>query len=382
MDRSSRKMTISFDRQALQKEHRQTLETELDSLVFGDFHERWDAAKRLPTMGDKVIEPMLSLLQEDDLDWEVRWFAARILGEFPYPEVIEALLQLLRTANLDDLRQGAVDALSRIGPPAVLALSNCLHIPEQRLQAAAALAKIRHSSTVEPLMSLAQDKDPQLRTLALEALGSYRSASILPVLLEALNDCSVAVRLTAIKAIPAWREQAEVAKLAISLQPSLDDLNLEVAQAAALALSRLPCNQAIAALTKILASAATPLQLQKAVVRALGWMETPEALSALVASWENSEEPLRSSIVQAVASQPVALEQAASSALLSWLTHARPPQLLQECALALGRLGEKRAWEPLQKLQQHEDEGVRLHVQAALRQLEAVQTGPIIEQES
>ncbi|NEN98257.1 MAG: PBS lyase, partial [Moorea sp. SIO3I7] len=49
----------------------------LQVLKSGDFQEKWDLVKVLPKLGKAVIAPVISILEDEALDLEVRWFAGR-----------------------------------------------------------------------------------------------------------------------------------------------------------------------------------------------------------------------------------------------------------------------------------------------------------------
>src|SRR4028118_1555477 len=74
----------------------QVLNLALDVLDAGDFQERWEVAKVFPKLGAIAIAPLIELLEDDEADLEMRWFAARILGEFNDPVVVTSLVELLR----------------------------------------------------------------------------------------------------------------------------------------------------------------------------------------------------------------------------------------------------------------------------------------------
>ena len=66
------------------------LDAILNDLLEGDFQQRWQAMKGVLDLGEIVIAPLLTLMQNEDMDWEVRWFAARALGQFPKPVVLQS----------------------------------------------------------------------------------------------------------------------------------------------------------------------------------------------------------------------------------------------------------------------------------------------------
>src|ERR671932_954758 len=69
----------------------QVLNLALDVLNAGDFRERWEVAKVFPKLGESAIAPLIEILEDDEAELEVRWFAGRILAEFNQPSVITTL---------------------------------------------------------------------------------------------------------------------------------------------------------------------------------------------------------------------------------------------------------------------------------------------------
>lgn len=350
------------------------LENALEDLVVGDFQARWETAKRLSAFGEPVIQPLLERLRDDELDWEVRWFAARILGDFDQAEVVSALLDLFETAEDDELRQGAADALTHIGPSSVTALSQLLQDPARKEVAARAIAQIRHSSTVSPLLILAQDEAASLRAIALEALGGYQDTRIGPIVQAALSDPASKVRIEAVRALGnrrGWLGQADPVDL---LEPCLQDLNLEVCQAAIASLGRLSTDRSAELLLRLVQTSTTPAPLQQTAIQALGWMETPTALTGLLTLWTEVPTQQRSTILAALSRQSdPGLRQQAAKAVMQWLIalDSRPEhsRLRQQAALTLGQLGWVEASPLLQTLASDPDEAVSLHAIAALRSL-------------
>lgn len=350
------------------------LENDLEALLTGDFQTRWEAAKRLPALGDRALAALLALLEDPDLDWEVHWFAARVLGAFDRPEAVAALLSRFTTAEDEELRHSIAEALTQIGPRAVQALTALLSDPLHRPTAAQALSQIRHPSTLAPLLQLAQDEAASVRQLAIAALAGYHDPQILPVVQAALTDSSSEVRLEAVKALIDHRSQFSEAALLEQIQPCLGDCDEAVAVAAIAALGRLSSEAAVAQLVQLLQQPDLAVARRQSAIAALGWMNCPGACTALIQTWSPTAD--HSSMIQALVNQrqPL-LRQRAAAALLGWLeelslspTAATAP-LRQQLALALGHLGYAAAAPVLTALSHDRDMGVQLHAIAALRQL-------------
>lgn len=366
----------------------------MDVLEFGDFHQRWDIAKLLPKLGKstyagvtEVIAPLIEVLEDEDVDEELRWFIVRILGKFNHPDVITVLVELLKTSDSEE-KAIAAQALAEIGSDAIAAITELLAQEETRLLAVRSLSYIRHSETITPLLSVAQDPQIEIRAAAIEALSSFHDSRVAPVLLNALNDIAAMVRREAVIGLSFRPDLQEELDLVNWLLPRLYDFNLDVCSAAAIALGRIGTDAAAAGLFNVLQSPHTPVSLQIEIVRALGRVGT-----------EISLEYLRSSLYQLATSavwQEIALvlgriEQSnlkakAAQILIELLqsNHSGLQQatIKQAIALSLGQLGQSEAIDALIQLLADADIAVRLHAIAALKQLNCEEANHKLEQMS
>jgi HEAT repeat protein len=346
----------------------------LQVLESGNFQERWDVAKLLPKFGEVAIAPLVEILEDEAAELELRWYTARILGAFHHPRAIVALVELLQATEDEDLAQMAADALVNLGDAAVDALSPLLADEDTRLLAVQTLAQIRRTATITPLLSVVDDPQIPVRVTALEALSSFHDARIPPVLLNALDDPAAVVRKTAVMGLGLRTDLRDELHLVSHLKPLLWDFNLEVCQQAAIALGRMRSDEAAAPLWQVLNSPATPVPLKIAVVRALGWMEIPEALDSLQQGLREPSATVCREIITVLGRcwEPSLKGQAAEIAIAylhSEQETVREMGTKQAIALALGELGEPRAMEALIALLADTDEKVRLHAIAALRKL-------------
>lgn len=356
----------------------------LEVLEAGDFQERWDVAKIFPSLGSEAIAPLIAILEDEEADSELRWFAGRILGEFDSPEVIVALVFVLKTSESEELSAMAALVLAHLGHSAIEALKQLLVEEESRLLAVRSLAQIRRAETIEPLLGVIGDPRSPVRSAAIEALSNFHDDRVTSVLVEALKDNAAAVRREAVIGLGLRSELLGELDLVKLLRDRLWDLNLEVCQQAAIALGRLGTESAAAALFELLKSSATPVPLQIELVRALGWIETSDAVEYLrqalviqtqfissspVASPEIGEEIIT---VLGRLSQP-AVTPVAAEILIDVLKSEHPlihnPIVKRAIALGLGKLENLRAIEELIQMLADADAGVRLHAIAALKQL-------------
>ncbi len=355
-------------------------------LLNGDFDHQWQIAKIIPRLGEIAVSPLLDLLDDPDLDLEDRWVIARILGDFSQPQVITALIGIISHHEDAELTAIATTALTKIGVPAIAALTNLLPTAD-RSSAITILAQIRHSHTIEPLLQVSNDPDSQLRALVIEALGSFHDLRIPTLLLAKLTDPAATVRKAAVIALSLRSDRSAELNLSQHLRPLLFDLNLAVCQATALGLARLADNQSedqsiITMLTEVLRSAQTPTELRSAVVLALGWIGTKPAIDSLISALSLDQLGLDQHQILAVISAIGKTDRQqiyASQVLANYLevnNHKSAPVLTrltaivkQEIATVLGNLGNPSIVSNLVQLQADPDDRVRLHALNAISKL-------------
>jgi HEAT repeat protein len=345
------------------------LDISLQVLIQGDFDQQWEIAKIIPKLGDIAIQPLLDLLNDLDIDLEDRWVVARILGAFHQPQVVTALIGLIQQHEDPELTEIATGALTKIGVPAISMLTDLLATPD-RHTAVATLAQIRHSKTIEPLIQVIDDPDPQIRMLVVEALGSFHDPRIPPLLIAKLTDIAATVRKAAVTALSLRSDLAAELKLSQHLRPLLFDLDLSVCQATALGLARLPDLSIVEVLTEVLVSPHTPTELQSSVILALGWIGTTQAIDSLILALPNVSTNLAPEI--AIAIGKTEREQVyASQILVNYLQTAdpHPPMIKQEIAAALGNLGNPDIVPDLIQLLDDPDDRVKLYTITAISKL-------------
>lgn len=359
--------------------NRNVLDLALQVLLQGDLEQQWDIAKIIPKLGEIAIEPLLDIVNDRDLDLEDRWFGARILGEFKQPQVVTALVELIRQNEDPELTAIATGALTKIGIPALAALTHLLATADRRI-AVAILAQIRHSQTIEPLIQVIDDPDPQIRTLIVEALGSFHDPRIPPILLTKLTDVAASVRQAAVVALSLRSELAGELDLLHHLRPLLFDLNLAVCKATALGLARLPDPDVVPVLTEVLRSRHTNNELKSSVILALGWIGTTSAIDSSISALPNSySDGLGVSLDLApeiiIAIGKTERERVyASQRLVAYLNSkdlSEPHSAIvkQEIAAALGNLGNVDTVPDLARLLADPDDRVRLYTIAAISKL-------------
>ncbi|WP_155523772.1 HEAT repeat domain-containing protein [Nodosilinea nodulosa] len=341
----------------------------------GDFHDRWEQLRQVADLGEAALADLLAMLKDDDQDWEARWFAARLLGELNDAQVIPALIDTFAATTDEELRQAVATALTQIGPPAIAALGQQLADPRLRPMAVQALARIHHPDTVPLLLEALEDGRSPVRATALSALSAFAHPSIWPAVQRSLEDVAAPVRLAAIRGLLGLRSQLSAAALIQALTPRLWDQDLGVAQQAAYALGRLAIAAAAAPLIQRLQAPSLPEAVQICAAQALAWQQTPAALAGLTQTWDSLGEQARAAAVQGLAAVAPALKLQTALALSTWLEAlpATPAHAPLRChlVLALGQMGDLAQEPALRSLLNDAEPSVRLHAEAALRQLRA-----------
>ncbi|MEM9926262.1 MAG: HEAT repeat domain-containing protein [Cyanobacteria bacterium P01_D01_bin.50] len=344
----------------------------------GDFQTRWDVAKIFPKIGEKAILPLLQILEDEEAELEIRWFALRILAEFNEPYLVVSLVKLLSQTQEEELAIASAQALAKIGQPAIRGLIELLKDEKSRLLAVKSLAQIRRSEIIEPLLSVVDDSMAEVRVIAVEALSSFHQKRLIPVFITALKDISAQVRKEAIIALKMCAEFKDEFDLINHLQPLLYDFNSQVCQQAILALGYMKDEAAIEALFDILNCHNTPLFLKQEAVRALNWSGTYSALHYLEDSLYSNEIKLCEEIIAVLGRQEsTELKSYATFILIDFLNSDRgiAHQLLSKQAIAtsLGELGNLAALIHLEKLASDDNSRVKLHARAAIKKITQAQ---------
>jgi HEAT repeat protein len=148
-------------------------------------------ATALGRLGDvSAVSPLILALRDES--WEVRQDVVRALGSVGDPHAIEPLLKIMKTEEEEEpVRDKAVEALGKIGLPAVMPLSSVLHNKNENLgarwRAAIALGKTRVPQAVETLIAAIDDDNPGVRQFAARALGDTGDHRAFEPLVRALK---------------------------------------------------------------------------------------------------------------------------------------------------------------------------------------------------
>ena len=345
-------------------------------LINADFQHKWEITKLFPLLGLKIVAPLGVLLLDETTDPQVRWFICQILGNFPDREVVLILVRLLQQTTDGELMAIAGKTLSAIGDRSIEALVDLMSQGEHRFLAVRSLSYIRTVQTIPPLLEVACDRDPELRTIAIEALGSFHDERIGPLLIDALQDKASSVRQAAATALGFRPELCEELNSIEHLAPLLRDFNLEVCHQAAVSLGRMGRESAIVALYEVLQQETTPLTLKAEIIKALGWSENSLAISYLQQALTTADELVAGEIITILGrTSPQRLKPQATIVLVEFWQHrgagcsSITKQIL---ATALGELGDRSGRAVLERMASDSDRKVKLHGVAALKKIPPV----------
>lgn len=357
------------------------LEIALETLIYGDFQERWEAVKLFsqlePEAIDRAIELLDELVDTDEDDGELTWFIARILGQSDRPEAVSKLIQLLAQSQNEEVKTIAATTLANFGERAIEPLRHLLVAePQWRRLAIQGLSLIQHPTAIEPLLDTFNDPDPQIRAATLSALHAFRDRRVLAVFIAAFNDLSATVRREAtiglgLRATDRADSGSPIEwDLVQQLEQRLYDLDLSVCQQAAIALSRCGTDAAAEALFRVLVATHTPMPLQVEIVRSLSWIDSSLGLEYLRQALDLESPMVCLEAIRAIGQVcDTHYQSIATGILLNWLNSEhrtlQQPEIRQAVALELGRLGNSQALSHLQTLKRDPDAKVRIHAEKA-----------------
>jgi HEAT repeat protein len=216
----------------------------------------WIAKRQLDKcieIGSLAVEPLIAPLKHGDRD--VRWEAAKVLGQIGDAAAMDALI-----AALEDgwVREGAARALGEIGASAIEPLSAALKDQDRGLRKAATevldgvgwkpesdeqkawywMAKQEWSqcvalgpSGVEPLIAVLNDRDSHMRNSAVKALGEIGDGRAVEPLIVALKDSDAVVRYAAAVVLGELGDARAIASFIVALQDHAFEVRYEAAKA-------------------------------------------------------------------------------------------------------------------------------------------------------
>ncbi len=285
-------------------------------------------------------------------DKEIGREALNALGKISDPQAVETLLLLLDDSNAN-LRQAAIEALGRIGAPAVEALLARLKAHDRdtpqrvvevicqigdpaieplkaglkdsdvvvRQTTVKVLEKLHWRPTnnetgaiywrvkgnwqryvdigapaVELLITDLNDSDGDVRQMAAQALGKIGDARAVEALLVALNDSATDVRLAAVEALGQIGDVRAVEPLLVAVK----DNDLVMCLAAVGALGRIGDRRAVNELLEVLNDTDSDIRLRLVAVEALGQIGDKRAIDPLLVCMKDGEKEIKWAAVKAI----------------------------------------------------------------------------------
>ncbi len=356
--------------------------------------ERLEAIALLAGQGDTSSAAQLTEMLADPR-WRIRRAAADALARCAEPgPTIQAVLEAMRGGYRDlGLLNGVLSVLELTHLDVLPALTEFLTAadPDLRIYAAQVLGERGDPAAVPALLSCLTDTDVNVRTHAIEALGKLQSARATDALLIIALSGEFATAWPALDALGAIGD----ARIAPLLLPLLE--NDLLAEAAVLALGRLGNEESVAALIAVLDRGHVPAttvagaldllqtryaqwpgeelyiptlvrgllqppararllaavptctaQEAPALARALGWLDGPEVIDALLALLTRGE--ARHAAAEALVSKGAGI-----TAALSSLLHAEDSHLVRKVLEIIGRTGARAQVPALIGMLEHDD---------------------------
>ncbi|MFA5100152.1 MAG: HEAT repeat domain-containing protein, partial [Candidatus Omnitrophota bacterium] len=237
----------------------------------------------------QAVEVLNVKLQYSD-EWRVRAYAAKALGLINDPLCVEPLIRALSSDRDSDVRNHIVESLVNLGPLSVPPMIDRLSgrfLPLTRMRAVIVLGKIRDPSALKPLIYALGDELYEASSAVIDAIAQYGPSAVTPLL-------------------RAFR----VKKLRKCIIQTLGDINDDRTVKPLIAALQLEDND-----------------VRSAALKALGMKRAPEALTALIGVFVDTDAKIRGGAVEAVSEYG----RNATGELLRALEY--PSDTVQQCAL-------------------------------------------------
>ncbi|MSP13936.1 MAG: hypothetical protein EXR62_13390, partial [Chloroflexi bacterium] len=251
------------------------------------------AATALVTIGQPAVMALLEATQAPDVGTRCR--AALALGEIGDPQAVTTLV-VMRFAREPEIQEAVVQALVRIGPPAVpgmiAALDDERAFGSDRL--AEAFAMIGEPARAGLIAALTSSTRRTVRTRAAMLLGEIRDESTVQALVEALKDERWEVRRRVVDAL--GRIGGITAE--IGLKAALRDEEVSVRRRAAEVLGQMGTAGAVEALASALRD--EDEVVREIAARMLGQQATTFQIEALIAALRDRDPRVREQAAEAL----------------------------------------------------------------------------------
>lgn len=309
-----------------------------------------------------AVRALMGVLLDDD-NAEVRRAAASALGSIEDPMAVPALMQALTRDSDIEVRRYAASALGNIGSErATGALAQALDGDDDlgvRVEAAQALGHVKDPSGLSALMrGLGRESDPSLKVAIIESLDNLDNARAASAVAGALRDRSPEVRLAAAEALGSFDDRGTVP----ALLGAMRDADVKVRRAVVQALANLEDRRALDAFAEALRDTdaevraagadglgnadnlrTAPPELIRAMndandevrhraAHALGHIQDPAGLEALIARVTDRNVEVRQAVVEALQG----FEEASATAALRTALRDANAEVREAAARALG----------------------------------------------
>jgi HEAT repeat protein len=162
------------------------IEALIDALKDEEFRVKMSVVSALGNFQDqRAIEGLITAFNDTDI--RIRLNALSRLGNFQDQRAIEGLITALGDNNLT-IRFKSIEALSKIGKPAVEPLIKALKNKETRFFAAKALGEIKDPRAITPLINLLNLNESGISSTAALALGNFKDKKAIDALVKALKE--------------------------------------------------------------------------------------------------------------------------------------------------------------------------------------------------
>jgi len=182
------------------------------------------AIEILEEIGEKAVEPLSSLLGDEDHD--IRKFVCDILGNIGSPRAVPCLISALNDPHIN-VACAACEALGNIkNKKATKVLVKILKDKDREwlvYNAVEALGKIKDPRAIEPLMQLSSSKDPLILFALIKAFGEIGDIRMVDQLLSWLDSATLSK--TAVEALTKIARKDEE-KVFFSLKNSPERIEL------------------------------------------------------------------------------------------------------------------------------------------------------------
>ncbi|WP_175920232.1 HEAT repeat domain-containing protein [Burkholderia pyrrocinia] len=292
------------------------------------------ALLELADLEESALVPVFVAALRDDPSADVRSEAARVLGEWEQPDVVDALCRALLDPD-DGVRATAAQSLSEL--------------------------KDATSGTV--LCSWADRPEPFVRSAVLRGLRELRAPDAFAPALHALDADTATVRAEAV-AVLGWLKDSRALPPLARIATADADADVRRAAVGAIGFATPGDTAVVTALLAALRDAAW--QVREEAAATLGKLRVVDGRAPLVAALDDDYWQVRLRAVRALGQ----LRDAASApAVVALLSHAIS-NLRKEAALALGELRDRATLPALHDALEDRDPEVRKAVRIAIGQIE------------